>query len=100
MKPMSAVPTDDWEFLLWCARKGAKTHSQEVRRSMISTQAPEPLRHTLRIAHDRVAPILAEEGIPMSKEELERIFIDWYVDYESHHPKSDTQKGHHEKETV
>jgi plastocyanin len=73
------MDTDSPEFKEWAAKKMAEILSLEEKQRLAEESPPEQLREIFRVLDYEVAPILDASGVPIGREELERMFAEWFV---------------------
>ena len=73
------MDADSPEFKEWAAKKMAEVLSLEEKQRLAEESPPEELREIFRVLDYEVAPILDASGVPVGREELEKMFAEWYV---------------------
>jgi len=74
----SAGP-DSPEFKEWAALKMAEILSLEERGKAAAASPPQELRDISDVVDQQVMPIMETFGIPITKDELTKMFVDWFV---------------------
>jgi len=73
------MDTDSPEFKEWAAKKMAEILSLEEKGRLAAESPPEELKEIFRVLDYEVAPILDASGVPVEREELEKMFAEWFV---------------------
>jgi plastocyanin len=70
---------DSPEFKEWAAKRLLDILALEEKERLAQEAPPEELREIYRVLDYEVAPILDASGVPITREELAKMFADWYV---------------------
>jgi len=70
---------DSPEFKEWAAKKLAEILSLEEKEKLAEESPPEELKEIFRVVDYEVAPILDASGVPITREELAKMFAEWFV---------------------
>ncbi len=70
---------DSPEFKERAAKRLAEILSLEEKERIAAESPPEELKEIYRVLDYEVAPILDASGVPITREELARMFAEWYV---------------------
>ena len=70
---------DSPEFKEWAAKKLRDILSLEEEERLAQEAPPEELMEIYRVLDYEVAPILDASGVPITREELAKMFAEWYV---------------------
>ncbi len=82
---------DDPEFRKWAARKMAEILPLEEKERAAAESPPEELKEIAEIVDYQVMPIMEAFGIPITREELSKMFVEWFV---RRAPPQDAEGGH------
>ena len=80
------MDTDSPEFKEWAAKKMAEILSLEQKERLAEESPPEELKEILRVLDYEVSPILDASGVPVTREELAKMFTEWFVRREAAPP--------------
>ena len=67
------------EFREWAAKKFAEIESLEAKRRAVEESPPDDLRQITDALVYEVMPLMESLGIPITREELTNMFVEWYV---------------------
>jgi len=81
------MDTDSPEFKEWAAKKMAEILSLEEKERLAEESPPEELKEILRVLDYEVSPILDAFGVPVTREELAKMFAEWFVRREAAPPQ-------------
>ena len=81
------MDTDSPEFKEWAAKKMAEILSLEEKERLAEESPPEELKEIFRVLDYEVSPILDASGVPVTREELGKMFAEWYVRREAAPPQ-------------
>ncbi len=73
------MATDNPEYKEWAARKIAEVLSLEEKERAVAASPPEELREISDVVDREVMPIMESFGIPITREELSNMFVEWFV---------------------
>src|SRR5271169_1182907 len=73
------MDTESPEFKEWAAKKMAEILSLEEKERLAQESPPEELKEIFRVLDHEVSPILDASGVPVTREELGKMFAEWYV---------------------
>jgi plastocyanin len=73
------MDSDSPEFREWAAKKIAEMNSLEERGRLAEESPPEELKEIFRLIDYDVLPILDASGVAITREELTRMFAEWFV---------------------
>jgi plastocyanin len=85
------VDPDDPEFREWAARKMAEILSLEAKERAAAESPSEELKEISDVVDYQLMPIMEAYGIPITKEELSKMFVEWFV---RRAPPQDAEGGH------
>ena len=74
-----SVDPESPEFKEWAARRLAEALSLEEEGKRAQEAPPEELKEIFRVLDYDVAPILDASGVAITREELEKMFAEWFV---------------------
>lgn len=74
-----SVDPDSPEFKEWAARRLAELRSLEDEKKRVQQAPPDELKEIFRVLDYDVAPILDASGVAITREELEKMFAEWFV---------------------
>lgn len=81
------MDTESPEYKEWAAKKVAEVLSLEEKERVAEESPPEELKEIFRVLDYEVSPILDASGVRVTREELERMFAQWYVRREASPPQ-------------
>lgn len=81
------MDTDSPEFKEWAAKRMAEILSLEEKERLAEESPPEELKEIFRVLDYEVSPILDASGVPVTREELAKMFAVWYVRREAAPPQ-------------
>ncbi len=73
------MDSDSPEFKEWAAKKIADILSLEEQERLAEESPPEQLKEIFRVIDYDVLPILDASGVAITREELTKMFAEWYV---------------------
>jgi hypothetical protein len=73
------LESDTPEFKEWAAKKLAEVLSLEEKEKLAEESPPEELKEIFRLIDYDVLPILDASGVAITREELTRMFAEWFV---------------------
>src|SRR5438132_1411006 len=70
---------DDHKFYQWAVRKIAEETRIEELEEFTEANPPEKLIRIYKVLDEQVMPVLTRNGIPISREEIHKMFRSWFV---------------------
>ena len=67
------------DFHDWAVKAVADIVMQEDKENFVDRFPPEELNHIYAILDEKVIPLLHAEGIPITKEEVFKMFRSWFI---------------------
>jgi|GEM_PF-6887928 len=83
---------DDPDFEDWAAKRIAEILLYEDREAYAERYPSEELNHVFKVLDERIAPELAANGVPISRDDLHTIFLYWFVRKDSPRPLKRAQR--------
>ena len=73
------IDSDSPEFKAWAVKRLAEIRLLEEDQRRAEESPPDELKEIFRVVDYEVAPILDASGVPITREELDRMFAEWFV---------------------
>jgi plastocyanin len=73
------MDSDSPEPREWASKKLAEILALEEKERLVEESPPEELKDIYRVLEYEVAPILDASGVPVTREELAKMFAEWFV---------------------
>jgi plastocyanin len=73
------MDSDSPEFKEWAAKRISEILALEEKERLVEESPPEELKEIYRVLDYEVAPILDASGVPVTREELAKMFAEWFV---------------------
>jgi len=73
------MDSDSAEFKEWAAKRLVEILALEEKERLVEESPPEELKEIYRVLEYEVAPILDASGVPVTREELAKMFAEWFV---------------------
>ena len=70
---------DDKELYDWALQRLAKEELLEQKEKFAEANPPERLTFIYGILDEKVEPLMRDSGIPISREDLHKVFLSWFV---------------------
>lgn len=80
---MVHTSVDDPELKKWAAKRLAEVLALEERGRLLGEHPPEKLKEIYHVLDSEVAPILDASGVEVTRDDLLKMFTDWYVKREA-----------------